>query len=153
MNITWLIDMGYVTKASKGRFKLDYIACRSHIEKKLDGKCNAIIFNSVDKSGVDFGLSQFYYTVKQKGFTVNLYPMEGGAQKQVDVAIGAHMVYYALKGDTIVLSSGDIDFLPAAKLISQEQLILFTFNIGIHEELIQASADHWLFEDYKHLMR
>ena len=30
--VTWLIDMGYVTKASKGRFKLDYIAARNLIE-------------------------------------------------------------------------------------------------------------------------
>lgn len=148
--------MGYVTKASKGRFKLDYIACKKHIEQTLKGQCKAMIFNSVDSYGVDFGLNQFYYTVKQAGFTVNLYKMEGGSQKQVDVAIAAHMVYNAMRGDTIVLSSGDIDFLPAAQLIAtntQSKLILFTFDFGVHQELIEASKEHWLFEDYSQLMR
>ena len=156
MNITWLIDMGYVTKASKGRFKLDYIACKKHIEQTLKGQCKAMIFNSVDSYGVDFGLNQFYYTVKQAGFTVNLYKMEGGSQKQVDVAIAAQMVHDAMNGNTIVLSSGDIDFLPAMQLVSSNtktKLILFTFDFGVHEELIAASAEHWLFEHHPQLMR
>ena len=156
MTATWLIDMGYVTKASKGRFKLDYIACKRHIEGKLKVECKPIIFNSVDQYGVDFGLNQFYYTVKQAGFVVNLYQMEGGAQRQVDVAIGAHMVYHAMTGNRIILSSGDIDFLPAAQIIKNNtaaDLTLFTFNFGVHQELINASSDHWFFEDYPALMR
>ena len=156
MNITWLIDMGYITKASKGRFKLDYIACKKHIEKTLNGQCKAMIFNSVDAYGVDFGLNQFYYTVKQAGFVVNLYKMEGGSQKQVDVAIASHLVLNAMKGDTIVLSSGDIDFLPAMQLVAahtQSKRILFTFDFGVHEELKAASSEYWLFEDHPQLMR
>jgi uncharacterized LabA/DUF88 family protein len=156
MNITWLIDMGYVTKASKGRFKLDYIACKKHIEQTLKASCKAMIFNSVDGYGVDFGLNQFYYTVKQAGFIVNLYKMEGGSQKQVDVAIASYMVHDALKGNLIVLSSGDIDFLPAMQLVTastQSKPILFTFDFGVHEELIAASSEHWLFEDHPQLMR
>lgn len=156
MNIVWLIDMGYITKASKGRFKLDYIACKKHIEKALNGKCTPIIFNSMDQYGVDVGLNQFYYTVKQNGFIVNLYQMEGGSQRQVDVAIGAHIVYHAMKGDYVVLSSGDIDFLPAVKLVKEEtevKLYLFSYDFGVHDELINISDDHWLFEDYKHLIR
>lgn len=156
MNITWLIDMAYVTKASKGRFKLDYIACKKHIEQSLKGMCKPMIFNSVDDYGVDIGLNQFYYTVKQAGFTINLYRMEGGSQKQVDVAIAAHMVYNALKGDTIVLSSGDIDFFPAMQLVAantQSKLILFTFDFGVHQDLVKTASEHWLFEDHTHLMR
>jgi uncharacterized LabA/DUF88 family protein len=155
--ITWLIDMGYITKASKGRFKLDYIATRQFIEEKLSDKCSAVVFNSVDKRyGIDKGLSQFYHTIRQAGFTVNLYQMEGGGQKQVDVALASHAVWRASKGDTIVLSSGDIDFLPAVELITQEaqrKVILFAYDFGVHAELIKASTDHWVFEDYPELER
>ena len=45
--ITWLIDMGYITKASKGRFKLDYIIARQFIEQKLQDSCRAVMFDSV----------------------------------------------------------------------------------------------------------
>jgi uncharacterized LabA/DUF88 family protein len=148
--------MGYITKASKGRFKLDYVACKKYIEQNLKGTCRAMIFNSVDSYGVDFGLNQFYYTVKQAGFIVNLYKMEGGSQKQVDVAIAAQMVFNALKGDTIILSSGDIDFLPAMQLVAtetQSRQILFTFDFGVHQELVEVASDHWLFEEHPQLMR
>ena len=155
--ITWLIDMGYITKASKGRFKLDYIIARQFIEQKLQDSCRAVIFNSVDHSrGVDRSLTQFYFTVEQAGFTVNLYQMEGGSQKQVDVALASHAVWRATEGDTIVLSSGDIDFLPAVKLITVEtrqKVVLFTYDFGVHEELISAASEHWIFDDYPQLER
>jgi uncharacterized LabA/DUF88 family protein len=155
--ITWLIDMGYVTKASKSRFKLDYVKAREWIERKLQDRCQAIIFNSVDKRwGVDRGLVQFYHTIQQAGFTVNLYQMEGGAQKQVDVAIAATAVYKATQGDTIVLSSGDLDFLPAVTLITQQiraKLILFTYDFGFHDDLRKAASEHWMIEDHPELER
>lgn len=155
--ITWLIDMGYITKASKGRFKLDYVKARQLIEQKLKAKCAAHVFNSVDKRwGVDRGLVQFYHTIQQSGFTVSLYQMEGEAQKQVDVAIAAEMVWRASRGSAIVLSSGDIDFLPAVKIVTQaamQQLYLFTFDHGVHDDLIVAATEHWLFEDYPRLER
>lgn len=155
--ITWLIDMGYVTKASKGRFKLDYVAARKFIVGKLNDQCSAIIFNSVDKRyGVDRGLAQFYHAIQQAGFIVNLYQMEGESQKQVDVALASHGVWRASQGDTIVLSSGDIDFLPACKIITQaanQRLYLFTYDFGVHDELIKIAAEHWVFEDYPELER
>jgi hypothetical protein len=155
--ITWLIDMGYITKASKGRFKLDYLAGKSLIEQKLSDQCRAIIFNSVDKRyGVETGLAQFYHTMRQAGFVVNLYQMEGGSQKQVDVAIAAHGVWRAAQGDLVILSSGDIDFLPAVEVITkqaQRRLILFAYDFGVHAELIRAASDHWLFEDHQELQR
>jgi uncharacterized LabA/DUF88 family protein len=155
--ITWLIDMGYVTKASKSRFKLDYVKAKRWIEHKLQDGCQAIIFNSVDKRwGVDKGLVQFYHTIQQAGFAVNLYQMEGGAQKQVDVAIAATAVYRATQGHTIVLSSGDLDFLPAINLITQQisgRLVLFTYDQGFHADLSQTASEHWLFEDYPELER
>lgn len=156
MNIVWLIDMGYVTKASKGRGKVDYLMTKKFLEEKLKGPCLPIIFNSVDSYGVDVGLNQFYYTMKKAGFVVNLYQMEGGAQKQVDVAIGAHLVYYALKGYAIVLSSGDIDFVPAINLARKDQelhLTLLTYNFGVHDELIKLSTEHLLFEDHPRIIR
>lgn len=124
MNSVWLIDVGYVTKASKGRAKVDYTATKNFLEAKFKNPCLPIIFNSVDAYGVDFGLNQFYYTMKKAGFIVNLYKMEGGAQKQVDVAIGSHLVYYALKGYDIVLSSGDIDFVPAIQVARKDNSLL-----------------------------
>jgi uncharacterized LabA/DUF88 family protein len=155
--IIWLIDMGYITKASKGRFKLDYIACKHLIERKLNDRCSAVLFNSVDKGyGVPKGLAQFYHTVQQEGFTVNLYEMEGGSQKQVDVALASYAVWRASQGDDIVLSSGDIDFLPAVELITniaQRQLTLFTYDFGVHKELIRTATQHWVFEDYPEVER
>ena len=155
--ITWLIDMGYITKASKGRFKLDYIKAKQWIEQKLKDRCQALIFNSVDKRwGVDKGLVQFYHTIKQSGFLVNLYQMEGGGQKQVDVAIAATAVYKATQGHVVILSSGDLDFLPAVKLITQEihtKLILLTYDFGVHDDLSKAASEHWMFEDYPELER
>lgn len=155
--ISWLIDMGYVTKASKGRFRLDYIAAQRLIEQKLQDHCQAVIFNSVDAvRGIDRGLTQFYHTVKEAGFIVNLYQMEGGSQRQVDVALASHAVWRAAKGETIILSSGDIDFLPAVKLITEQtqcKLVLFTYDFAVSVELISAASEHWLFEDYPELER
>lgn len=149
--------MGYVTKASKGRFKLNYIEAQRLLERKLKDQCLATIFNSVDKRyGIDKGLAQFYHTMQQAGFTVNLYQMEGESQKQVDVAIASTAVWQASRGNNIVLSSGDIDFLPAVRLITQEAqrgLILFTYNFGINGELIKTASEHWLFEDFPELVK
>jgi len=157
MGLVWLIDVGYVTKASKGRGKIDYIATKTFLETKFKSSCLPIIFNSVDSYGVDFGLNQFYYTMKKAGFIVNLYQMEGGSQKQVDVAIGSHLVYYALKGYDIVLSSGDIDFVPALQMARKDDdkinVTLLTFNFGVHRELSKLSTDHLFFEDYPKIIK
>lgn len=157
MNSVWLIDMGYITKASKGRGKVDYIATKKFLETTFKTPCLSIIFNSVDSYGVDFGLNQFYYTMKKAGFIVNLYQMEGGAQKQVDVAIGSHLVYYALKGYNIVLSSGDIDFVPALQMARKDDekinITLLTFNFGVHEELSKLSSEHLFFEDHPKIIK
>jgi uncharacterized LabA/DUF88 family protein len=95
--------------------------------------------------------------MKKAGFIVNLYKMEGGSQKQVDVAIGSHLVYYALKGCSIVLSSGDIDFVPAVQMARKDDdkinVTLLTFNFGVHEELSKLSSEHLFFEDHVETMR
>jgi uncharacterized LabA/DUF88 family protein len=157
MDLVWLIDMGYVTKASKGRGKVDYIATKTFLENIYKGSCLPIIFNSVDSYGVEFGLNQFYFTVKKAGFIVNLYPMEGGAQKQVDVAIASHLVYYALKGYHIVLSSGDIDFVPAIQMARKDdqntKVTLLTFDFGVHDSLSKLSTDHLFFDEHPETIR
>jgi hypothetical protein len=157
MNLVWLVDVGYVTKASKGRGKVDYLSTKRFLENKFKTPCLPIIFNSVDSYGVDFGLNQFYYTMKKSGFIVNLYPMEGGAQRQVDVAIGSYLVYYALKNYNIILSSGDVDFIPAiqvARLDDQKiNVTLLTFNFGVSQELANLGSDNLFFEDYPELLR
>jgi uncharacterized LabA/DUF88 family protein len=157
MGLVWLIDVGYVTKASKGRGKVDYIATKNFLQTRFNNACLPIIFNSVDSYGVDFGLNQFYFTMKKAGFIVNLYKMEGGSQKQVDVAIGSHLVYYALKGYTIVLSSGDIDFVPAIQMAkrddNQTNVTLLTFNFGVHDELSKLSSEHLFFEDHPQMIK
>lgn len=149
--------MGYITKASKGRGKVDYTATKKFLENTYKTSCLPIIFNSVDAYGVDFGLNQFYYTMKKAGFIVKLYQMEGGAQKQVDVAIGSHLVYYALKGYDIVLSSGDIDFVPAIQMARKDDdsvnVTLLTYNFGIHETLSALSTVHLFFEDHPEIIR
>jgi uncharacterized LabA/DUF88 family protein len=157
MDLVWLVDMGYITKASKGRGKVDYVATRNFLASEFKKPCHAMIFNSVDSSRVELGLSQFYYTVKKEGFVVNLYPMEGGAQKQVDVAIASHMVFHALQGSDIALSSGDIDFAPAMQLIRSHQqnigITLLTYNFGVHEELRKLATRHLFFEDHAQMLR
>ena len=157
MDLIWLIDMGYITKASKGRGKVDYIATRDFLATAFKQPCQAMIFNSVDSSRVELGLSQFYYTVKKEGFAVNLYPMEGGAQKQVDVAIASHMVFHALQGSDIVLSSGDIDFVPAMQLIRSHNpnigITLLTYNFGVHEQLKQLATRTLFFEEHSETLK
>lgn len=153
----WLIDMGYITKASKGRGKIDYTGTKKFLEHYLGMPCLPLIFNSVDSFGVEFRLNQFYYTMKKAGFIVNLYPMEGGAQKQVDVAIAAHLVFYALKDHHIVLSSGDIDFVPAFEIARRHNaeipLTLLTYDFGIHEQLKSLASEHLLFEQHPEILR
>lgn len=78
MELVWLIDMGYITKASKGRGKVDYTATKRFLESTYGHPCLPIIFNSVDSFGIDLGLNQFYYTMKKAGFEVKLYPRKEG---------------------------------------------------------------------------
>jgi uncharacterized LabA/DUF88 family protein len=110
----------------------------------------------VDKKyGIDLGLKQFYHTMEKSGFVVKLYEMEGGAQKQVDVAIASYIVYYALKGYAVVLSSGDRDFVPAVELAVAEgsKVVVLTYNFGVHGDLIHLASEHLYFEDFPEILR
>lgn len=156
MKFVWLVDVGYVTQASRGRGKVDYVKTRAFLEKRYNTTSEALIFNGVDKRyGIDLGLKQFYHSMETSGFIVNLYDMEGGAQKQVDVAIASYIVYYAMKGYRIVLSSGDRDFVPALQLASAQgaAVALITFDFGVHGDLIALSTDTLHFEDFPEILR
>jgi uncharacterized LabA/DUF88 family protein len=94
--------------------------------------------------------------MQQAGFVVNLYQMEGERQKQVDVALASHGVWMASRGHTVVLTSGDIDFLPACEIIvgsAKQKLFLFTYDFGVHDELVKVANEHWVIEDFPELER
>jgi uncharacterized LabA/DUF88 family protein len=156
MNIAWLVDVGYVTQASRGRGRMDYLKTKVFLEQRYNASCEALIFNGVDKKyGIDLGLKQFYHTMEKSGFVVKLYEMEGGVQKQVDVAIATHFIYYALKGYTVILSSGDRDFVPAVQLATAEgsKVVLLTYNFGVHPELSGLAGEVIHFEDFPQILR
>lgn len=148
----WLIDMGYVVKAARRNLRLDYTGAKAWLEKHVAAPVQPIIFNSVDKRrGVEGGLHAFYKHMREHGFIVNLYQMEGEQQKQVDVAIASQAVAHAMTGSDIILTSGDIDMLPACQVIREmahRRLILVTYDHGVHDELSQCAAEHLFFEDY-----
>jgi uncharacterized LabA/DUF88 family protein len=156
MNLVWLVDVGYITQASRGRGRIDYVKTRAFLEDRFRGTCEPLIFNGVDKRyGIELGLKQFYHTIEKAGFTVKLYEMEGGAQKQVDVAIASYTVYYALKGYRVVLSSGDRDFVPAVQLATGagSKVVLMTYNFGVHNDLVNLAEEHLYFEDFPQVLR
>ncbi|MBT1687619.1 NYN domain-containing protein [Dawidia soli] len=156
MKFVWLIDVGYITRASRGRGKVDYVKTRAFLEKRYNATGNALIFNGVDKRyGIDLGLKQFYYNMETSGFGVKLYEMEGGAQKQVDVAIASYIVYYAMQGYRIVLSSGDRDFVPALLLATEQgaAVTLMTYDLGVHGDLMALSGEILHFEDFPEVLR
>ena len=153
MASAWLIDMGYVVGASALTFRLDYLKCRKLLYERLGEQPTSIIFNSIDsKLGINPGLQGFYEIVKQSGFLVSLYEMEGGKQRMVDVAIASEAVWRASQGETIILTTGDIDFLPAINLITKTigtRLLLFSYTHGTHEALREAASEVWTFESVR----
>lgn len=156
MKIVWLVDVGYITQGSRGRGRIDYIKARAFLEKQYNGSCEAAIFNGVDRGyGIDLGLKQFYHSMEKSGFAIKLYEMEGGAQKQVDVAIASYIVYYAMKGYLVVLSSGDRDFVPALQLaVGQGAAVaLMTYDFGVHSDLINLAKEVLHFEDFPEILR
>lgn len=156
MKTAWLIDVGYVTQASRGRGKVDYVKTRAFLEKRYNTTGEALIFNGVDKRyGIDLGLKQFYHSMETAGFVVKLYEMEGGAQKQVDVAIASYIVYYAMKGYRVVLSSGDRDFVPAVQLAVEQgaKVTLMTYDFGVHGDLIGLADEALHFEGFPEILR
>jgi len=156
MNFVWLVDVGYITQASRGRGRVDYVKTKTFLENRYGGPSEAAIFNGVDRRyGIDLGLKQFYHSMEKAGFVVKLYEMEGGAQKQVDVAIASYIVYYAMKGYRVVLSSGDRDFVPAIQLAADQgvAVTLLTYDFGVHSDLVALATETLFFEGFPEIMR
>lgn len=156
-NAVWLVDMGYVVKASDNKFKLDYILARDYLQTRL-GKVDTMLFNGYDPFyGISNGLQAFYDAMQYQGVSVCLQPMDSGdpgnnRQRGVDVDLTAHMVWYASKPgvNTIVLTTGDHDFLPGIKLVQQVlfcKVILFSYRSMVHNLLAATVDEWWLFED------
>ena len=155
----WLVDMGFVVQAATDgdRFKLDYIAARNLLESRL-GKTDAYLFNSIDSSlGVPPGLAAFYAVVKQQDFVVRLIEMTGDRaagthrQKGVDEALISQFAASAQAPgiESIVLTSGDAHFVPAAldaRARHGKRVVLFGYDVNVSAQLKAAVDEYWPFE-------
>lgn len=158
----WLVDVGFVVQAATdgARFKLDYLAARQFLERRL-GKTDAYLFNSIDSSlGVPPGLDAFYGVVERQGFNVRLIEMTGdpaaGTHRQqgVDEALIAQFSASAATPDlaSIVLTSGDAHFIPAveqARDTHGKKTILFGYDVNVSRELKAAVDEFWPFEAHE----
>lgn len=153
---TWLVDVGYVVKASEGQFRLDYVAAERVIRKEC-GPPRTFLFNGFDPAyGVNPGLQGFYNAMQAQGMQVRLQPMESGPpganrQRRVDVDFSAHLVWQACLPEiaTLVITTGDQDFVPAVELVRREfgkQVILYTYNGMVNQDLIAAANAWWRFD-------
>lgn len=156
-HVAWLVDMGYVVKASKGKFKLDYVKAQAFLAETC-GPVEVFLFNGVDATyGIPTGLQAFYDAMALQGMQVRLHPMEPGPvgtnrQRRVDVDFSAHMVWQASLPDvhTVVITTGDQDFVPAVELVRNhmnKKVILFTYEAVVHHDLIAAADVWWRFEE------
>lgn len=154
--VTWLVDVGYVVKASEGKFKLDYALAERLIRDRL-GPTRTFLFNGFDSAyGISSGLQAFYTAMQAQGMQVRLHPMESGPpginrQRRVDVDFSAHLVWQASLPETtaLVLTTGDQDFVPAVELVRREfkkQVILFSYDGMVNQDLIAAVSEWWHFD-------
>ena len=73
VRVAWLVDMGYVVKASDGKFKLDYLAAERMLAEYGGSACRTFLFNGVDAAyGVSAGLQRFYDAMAAHGMHVRL---------------------------------------------------------------------------------
>jgi len=153
----WLVDVGYVTKASKDIFRLDYLAGHDLLQERC-GATRGMLFNGYDLSyGISEGLDAFYNVMRGHGFEVRLHPMMSGEegmnrQRRVDVDLCARMIWEASRDYVkwVVLTTGDQDFIPAVELVkdrSDKRVVLFTYNKNVHLELAGRVDEWWRFED------
>jgi uncharacterized LabA/DUF88 family protein len=160
----WLVDVGYVVKASEGLFRLDYLHAQRLIEERC-GPTRAYLFNGYDEVyGIPAGLQAFYDTMRQHGMEVRLQPMQSGApsvldreaqanrQRRVDVDLAAHLVWQASQPDveTLVVTTGDQDLIPAIEVVRErmgKRVMLYTYRRNVSHELVDVADEWWLFED------
>lgn len=153
----WLIDVGYVVKASDRAFRLDYVGARRLLEERW-GPTEAYLFNGFDPTrGVSDGMEGFYTAMEKHGMHVRLHAMgsdPGGGyrQRRVDVDLSAHLVWQASLESvaTLVLTTGDQDFVPAIEMAGEQfgkRVVLFTYEHSVHSELVECADERLLFED------
>ncbi len=158
-HVAWLVDVGYVVKASDGKFRLDYIQAEQLLGERW-GSVQGYLFNGVDAGyGIPAGLQRFYDAMGRHGMHVRLQPMDVGPsgltrQRRVDVDFSAHLVWQASLPDTAVLAitTGDQDFVPAVELVRQaygKHVLLFTYDAMVHRDLVSAASEWWKFEDHQ----
>lgn len=150
---TWLVDVGYVVKASEGQFRLDYVSAETFIVQQC-GPTQTFLFNGYDPAyKISGGLQAFYNTMQAHGMQVRLQPMESGPpgtnrQRRVDVDFSAHLVWQASLRQitTLILTTGDQDFVPAVELVRREfhkRVILLTYDSMVNHDLIAAASEWW----------
>ena len=153
----WLVDVGYVVKASEGLFRLDYLRAQQVIAERC-GPTRSLLFNGYDETyGIPAGLQAFYDEMKRQGMVVRLQPMDSGTvetnrQRRVDVDLGAHLVWQASLPDveTLVFTTGDQDLIPALEVVRDrlhKRVVLFTYRRNVSHELVDLVDEWWLFED------
>jgi uncharacterized LabA/DUF88 family protein len=152
----WLVDVGYVVKASEGKFKLDYVEAERFLRERC-GPTRSFLFNGSDAAyGIPPGLQAFYDAMRQRGMQVRIHPMQSGPpgtnrQRRVDVDFSAHLVWQASLPEikSLVVTTGDQDFVPAVELVRchfGKRIILFTYESPVHHDLIAAVDEWWQFE-------
>lgn len=155
-SVSWLIDMGYIVKASENRFKLDYVEAKTYLEEQC-GATRAFLFNGYDTAyGISPRLWAFYDTIAMHNFKVRLHPMQSGPpgtnrQRRVDVDFSAHLIWQASlpEIEKLIITSGDQDFVPAVELVRCEYkkpVILFSYETMVHRDLVDCVNDWWRFE-------
>jgi uncharacterized LabA/DUF88 family protein len=156
----WLVDIGYLVKVGSHRFKLDYAKASSFLGDRY-GPVETWLFNGYDRElGIPDGLQRFYDAMRQDGMHVRLHPMCGSPQsrdhrqRRVDVDIAAHLVWQAhVPGvRTLVLTTGDQDFLPAFALIREQtdkRLVLFSYDEHVSAELVEAADEYLLIDAHR----
>jgi len=155
-NTVWLVDMGYVSKAYMGKFKLDYVEAECLLEQHC-GPTRTYLFNGFDPEyGIPEGLQAFYDAMELHGMRVRVHPMQSGPrgmnqQRRVDVDLSAHLVWQASLPhvQVLVLTTGDQDFIPAVELVRREfkkVVVLFTYSTSVHPDLAKCVDKWWGFE-------
>lgn len=155
--VVWLVDIGYVVRASEGKFKLDYIKAERFLSELL-GPTQTFLFNVFDPAiGIQPGLRAFYDAMSRQGMSILLHPtqLSGSTPRQrtcrLDTDFAAHLVWQSglPQVDCVVLTTGENDFVPPIDLARNQlgkRLILFSYNALVPYELATAVTEWWQFE-------
>ncbi len=153
----WLVDIGYVVRASEGKFKLDYLKAERFLQETC-GPTRTFLFNVFDPTlGIQPGLRAFYDAMSRQGMTILLHPaqLQGSQprthQCRLDVDFSAHLLWQAGLPfvETVVITTGEADFVPPVELARAEcakRVILFSYNALVPYELASVANEWWQFE-------